>query len=213
MRDVLKRKNPYLFRAKNYVAAGDLVRDLLNAHLSSQEETLFGQFLEQAAIFVCAQSFGGKKSSAEGIDLEFERDGCKYLVSVKSGPNWGNAGQIDKMKLNFRKAKKILGTNAAKTNVIAVNGCCYGTENQPDKGEYLKLCGEKFWALVSGEAALYLDLIEPLGHRAKEKNDAFLDEYGRVQNKFTAAFIQNFCAADGAIDWDALVRFNSQAKV
>ena len=116
------------------------------------------------------------------------------------------------MKLNFRKAKRILGTNSAKTNIVAVNGCCYGTENQPDKGEYLKLCGETFWALISGEAALYLDLIEPLGHRAKEKNDAFHDEYGRVQNKFTAAFIQDFCAADGAIDWDKLVRFNSQAK-
>ena len=33
---VLKRKNPYLFKAKNIIIADDLVRGLLDAHLSSQ---------------------------------------------------------------------------------------------------------------------------------------------------------------------------------
>jgi hypothetical protein len=83
---VLKRKNPYLFKAKNINDAHDLVKVLLDAHLSSQEETVFGEFLETLAIFVCEKVFGGRKSSAEGIDLEFKRDGVLYIVSVKSGP-------------------------------------------------------------------------------------------------------------------------------
>lgn len=65
---VLKRKNPYLFKAKDINDAHDLVKLLLDAHLSSQEETIFGEFLEKLAIFVCGQVFNGKKSSAEGVD-------------------------------------------------------------------------------------------------------------------------------------------------
>ena len=47
LRGLLKRKNPYLFRAKAIVNADQLVRSILDAHLSSQEETMLGDFLEQ----------------------------------------------------------------------------------------------------------------------------------------------------------------------
>jgi len=53
LNEVLKRKNPYLFKAKNLHVAHDLVKMLLDAFLSSHEETIFGEFMEQLAIFVC----------------------------------------------------------------------------------------------------------------------------------------------------------------
>jgi molybdopterin biosynthesis enzyme MoaB len=71
LKKVLQRKNPYLYKAKFVVSAPDLVKAILDAHLSSQEEAIFGGFLEEFAVFICALVFGGKKSSAEGIDLEF----------------------------------------------------------------------------------------------------------------------------------------------
>jgi hypothetical protein len=74
---ILKRKNPYLFKAKNIIAAPDLVKTLLDAHLSSQEETIFGDFLEGLAIHINKTVFNGNKSAAEGIDLEFNSDGVK----------------------------------------------------------------------------------------------------------------------------------------
>ena len=86
---ILKRKNPYLFKAKNILTAQDLVKVLLDAHLSSQEETIFGEFLEGLARFICGTVYSGKKSSAEGIDLEFSNEGIHYLVSIKSGPKLG----------------------------------------------------------------------------------------------------------------------------
>ena len=72
LKQVLLRKNPYLFRAKNLNSAGELVKSLLDAYLSSQEETIFGGFLETLAIFICGRVYGGRESTAEGIDLEFE---------------------------------------------------------------------------------------------------------------------------------------------
>jgi len=205
---ILKRKNPYLFKAKNILTAQDLVKVLLDAHLSSQEETIFGDFLEGLAIFICGRVYDGKKSAAEGIDLEFSKDGIKYIVAIKSGPNWGNSNQILRMKDNFLKAIKILKTNNPKIHVIAVNGCCYGKDNKPEKGNYQKLCGQRFWEFISGNENLYTEIIEPLGHKAKEKNEQFLESYPQVVNKFTLAFMNEFCI-DGKIKWGKLVQFNS----
>ena len=205
---VLKRKNPYLFKAKNINDAHDLVKLILDAHLSSQEETIFGEFMEMLAIFVCGKVFGGRKSSAEGIDLEFTHGNIIYIVAVKSGPNWGNSSQIKRMVDNFKQAKRILRTSNNKANIQAVNGCCYGRENQPDKVDYLKLCGQEFWEFISGNDSLFVDIVEPLGYRAKERNEEFFAEYSRILNLFTQEFMDDFCV-DGRIDWDELVQFNS----
>lgn len=210
--NVVKRKNPYLFKAKNINTAAEFVTTLLDAHLSSQEEGIFGGFLEGLAIFICSKVYNGQKSSAEGIDLEFERDNIRYIVSIKSGPNWGNSSQVAKLRDNFRKAKRILSTNTSLKNVVAVNGCCYGKNRTPDKGDYLKLCGQKFWAFISGDDSLYTDIIEPLGHQAKKKNEQFVQEYAKVVNRFTAEFIGTFCDADGNMLWEEIVKFNSAGQ-
>ncbi len=209
LKKVLLRKNPYLYRAKDIIDAHDLVKSLLDAHLSSQEEGIFGDFLEGLAVYVCSKAYGGRKSSANGIDLEFERENIYNLVSIKSGPNWGNSRQIAKMREDFTKAKRILRTSGSVKHVEAINGCCYGREQSEDKGEYLKLCGESFWAFISGQRSLYTDIIEPLGHQAKQRNEEFAIEYSKVINRFTKEFIESFCDLNGQIDWVKLVTFNS----
>ena len=213
MKKILCRKNPYLFKAKNQNTAHDLVKTILDAHLSSQEEGIFGVFLEELAVFICGKVYGGRKSSAEGIDLELQKDGTIYLVSIKSGPNWGNSRQIAKMKDDFKKAKRILGTNTKGIRVVAVNGCCYGKDDNPDKSDYLKLCGQRFWEFVSGDENLFTHIIEPIGHKAKEKNEEFMIEYAKVINKFTLEFSNEYCSKSGEILWPELVIFNSGKKL
>jgi len=209
---ILLRKNPYLFKAKNILTAQDLVQSILDSHLSSQEETLFGDVLEKLALYICGETYDGRKSSAEGIDLEFSKNEIRYLVSIKSGPNWGNSSQIKKMLDNFHKAKRILGTNSNSRQVVAVNGCCYGRDNKPDKGQYLKLCGQRFWEFISGNDQLFLEIIKPLGHKAKHKNDEFFGIYAKILNQFTAQFMEKFCP-DGIINWELIINFNSGAQI
>ena len=74
----------------------------------------------------------------------------------------------------------------------------------------MKLCGQKFWAFISGDNNLYTDIVEPLGHKAKEKNEQFTEEYAKVINKFTAEFIEKFCDAEGNMLWEEIVKFNSE---
>lgn len=209
LHDVLKRKNPYLFRAKNVQTAEQLVRGLLDAHLSSQEETMFGDFLESLAIWINTQAYGGRKSGIAGIDLEFDRDGVRYLVAIKSGPNWANSQQIARLRDNFRTAARALRTSNARTRLQAVNGCCYGRDARQDKGDYLKLCGQAFWSFISGSESLYIDIVEPLGRGAKTRNEAFERQYGQVINQMTRGVIADFCEPSGEIGWARLLEFNS----
>jgi hypothetical protein len=207
--EILKRKNPYLFRAKNLTIASDLVKSLLDAYLSSQEEGLFGIFLEKLAIFICGRMYGGVKSTRVGLDLEFQRDGVYYIVSIKSGPFWGNSDQINRMRQNFLNAAQELSDQFSNITVVAVNGCCYGREPVATKAGYLKLCGQPFWALIGGDDDVYVDIIEPIGYKAREKNEMFMQHYSAIINQFTLEFSQQFCAPNGAIDWARLVALSS----
>ncbi len=206
---ILRRKNPYLFKAKAILTSEDIVRVLLDAHLSSNEETIFGDWLEGLAIFINGNVYGGKKSGIKGIDLEFDLNGIRYIVSIKSGPSWGNSSQIAKMRTDFTKAKQSLRTSNSGLHIAAVNGCCYGRDNTPDKGESSKYCGQRFWTFISGDENLYTEIIEPLGKNARTKNDEFFESYLKVINLFTAEFSKTFCEVDGSIDWHKIVKLNS----
>lgn len=214
LRSLLERKNPYLFKSKNIVVAADLVRSLLDAHLSSQEETMFGDFLEGLAIYVAGIVHGGQKSAALGaIDLEFTKDDIRYIIDIKSGPNWGNSSQIAEMKDNFVTATRIIRQGNRTANVIAVNGCCYGRDNNPDKGGYFKYCGQEFWELISGDSNLYTRIVEPLGHNAKQRNQAFAEQYAAVVNRMSQQFAAEYCTEDGSIDWPKVVAVSSEKRM
>jgi len=94
-------------------------------------------------------------------------------------------------------------------NVQPVLGICYGKTRSNYLRGYLKVVGQNFWYLISENKNLYTEIIEPIGYRAKEHNQAFDIEKARVENKFTREFIDKFCDKDGAIDWAKLVEFNS----
>lgn len=85
IKKVIKRKNPYLYRAKAMESASEIVESVLSAFVTSSEETIFGNcFFEPIAIAVS----GGNKALAEGIDLMIQDDDSNtiYAIAVKSGP-------------------------------------------------------------------------------------------------------------------------------
>lgn len=212
LKTVLKKKNPYLFKAKHFLTANKIVQGIADAYISSAEETIFGDWLEGLAIFINHKVYGGWKSGIANIDLEFDNNNIRYIVNIKSGPNWGNSSQISKMKSDFVTARRTLRTSNSNIMVVAINGCCYGADNNPDKGDYFKYCGQEFWEFISGNKDLFTEIIEPLGHKSKEKNDEFMKSYSNMINKFTRDFIKEFCNPNGEIDWEKLVKFNSEKK-
>ncbi len=227
LNDVLKRKNPYLFRAKSQNVI-ELVYSIMNAFLSSQEETLFGDFLEGLAVFVAEQASKGYKPARDelpGIDLVCEKNETIYIVEIKSGPNWGNYSQVQRMLVHFKEASAMMQARFPGKKIVPINGCMYGKDRSPLKtGKikssarsdqtilYWKLCGQDFWYFISGHKNFYTDVIKPLGYRAKQRNSEFQEEYGNFVNKLVREFLNHYCNDDGSIAWDRLTQFVSQSE-
>lgn len=214
---VLRRKNPYLFKAKNIELAGDLVKSIVDAFLSSQEETIFGNLLEGFAVHVSQTLYGGFKSELKSVDLEFERGGAYYIVGIKSGTNWGNSDQVNKMRDNFKLAKELLRQRGVKREIVAVNGCIYGKDRvplkrhaDPDK-QYYKYAGQDFWRFISEDDNLYREIIRPIDKEARRKDETFRKAYAAKVNEMTQDFITHFTTG-GQVDWVRLIDFVSKRE-
>ncbi|MBV9957384.1 MAG: cytosolic protein [Acidobacteria bacterium] len=215
LRDILANKNPYLFKARNLNRADELMAALLDASLSSGEESSFGNFLEDLAIYIAEITGGGSKSAVEGLDIELTRGGVRYLIAVKSGQKWGNAGQHKKLLDYFKAAAKVLKQSKRSGPFQLVEGICYGRFGKPNRGErekghYIRLIGQSFWQLISGDPDLYVDLIEPLGHESEAHATRYRTEKDATYNRLTREFTIEYCDKDGNIDWPKLVRFVSE---
>ena len=188
LRMVLKRKNPYLFKAKNINTAQDF--QTIRCFSVITRRGIFGGFLR--AIIIDTRGLGFKKQSESRIkQIDIVNPWTKFNNSAKS-----------KTGITSKKRNSV-------SHQLCLAVCCYGKNRTPNKGDYLKLCGQQFWEFISGDNNLYTDIIEPLGHQAKEKNEQFMQEYAKVINKFTAEFIGTFCDTDGSILWEEIVKFNS----
>ena len=193
-----------------HLLAGDIVEGLLDAFLCSSGERLFQDFLRDLSLLVTEKAYGGYKSTMPGVDFEFENNGVHYIVLVQSGLCWGNSSQHKKLAQDLRDAVIRVKQSKSAMRVEPVLGICYGkTRTNYVKAGYLKVVGQNFWCLISESKDLYTDIIEPIGYRAKEHNDAFCKQKDRIVNRFTRQFLDEFCDSMGAIDWVRLVEFNS----
>lgn len=207
---LLKAKNPYMYRAKDLNKASEIVESIAAAYMSSAEESIFGNWLEGLAIFVASKVYNGRKSAVEGVDLEMDINNVHYIISVKSGPKWSNSSSLRALRSNFQKAKRVFMTSGNGGIIKAIEGCCYGKEYKIDNTDnHEKICGQRFWALISGDNELYAKIIEPLGNKAHEENVAYKEQYDKMINEFTAEFMSKYCNKDYSINWDKIVELNS----
>jgi len=215
LKDIIKRKNPFLFKVKNAKVPRDVISDTLSALVSSSEETQFGDWLERLAVFINGRVYGGMKGASEGIDLEFTREGQRYLVAIKSGPVWGNSAAFLKLSELFNAARKRLQTSGARVEAICVNGCSYGNSG-PDteykeKYNFYQICGQRYWELISGDADLYKEIILAL-ESVEDRAEEFKREYDLTLERLAREFTSGFTNEKGEILWDKWLEINSGAK-
>ena len=204
LRTLLKKKNPYLFIAERVETPETLAEALVRAALSSSDETMFGNALENIAVDICSAVYGGSKSPATGIDLDFEREGVRYLVAIKSGPNWGNSSQVAKLRQDFKQAIRVARQGNPHLNIQAINGCCYGTVNR-DYGDYRKMCGRVFWELISGDDLLFSRLAGAIGRAsANGYRTQIAEAIDRITGQLRADWSE-----DGLINWNSVIALNA----
>lgn len=209
IKKIMKRKNPYLYRAKAMESAAEIVESVLNAFVSSSEETIFGNcFFEPIAI----AASGGNKALAEGIDvmIENKEENTIYAIAVKSGPSVFNADSKKRQEQNFLAAAKL--AQQAKARYEAYIGYCYGKKKTTGRGTpkfYQELAGKQFWAELTGDENFYLKIISFMGTMPEQYVASYKESYNKAANRLVREFANDFCKEDGSIDWEKLVEFNS----
>ncbi|MGN0707797.1 MAG: PmeII family type II restriction endonuclease [Faecalibacterium sp.] len=203
---ILKRKNPYLYRAKGINDASQIVGGILSAYVSSSEETVFGNtFFEPIAVALS----GGQKAVTEGVDITVDKDNTIYSIAVKSGTSVFNADSRKRQEQNFRSAQK--RAQQAHKAFMPLVGYGYGKKRVSVQNEkfYKELAGQDFWEWLTGDPGFYIKIISYMGSKPEEFASRFEDAYNKAQNRMIRDFTIKYCKADGAIDWDALIKFNS----
>ncbi len=142
-------KNPFLFRARSPNNANELAGRLIDAFLSSSEETRFGDILEDIVVAMCRHAKGGRKSSTAGIDLEYDAGNIRTIVSVKSGPKWGNSDQRKRMVAHFQTASRVL-RQGGRAEPRCIEGICYGPSGISHLATHDRVVGHDFWEEVAG---------------------------------------------------------------
>jgi len=207
LKQVLRRKNPYLYKAIGTQSATEIVEQILSAYLTSSDEGIFGDvFFEPIAKAVS----GGVVSPSEGVDIAIETETRYLAVSVKSGPNIFNASQKKRQNDEFLQLRSRL-TKLGK-QFDALLGHCYGkTRTEPSKTRiYRDRSGQEFWEELTGDSDFYKKLIRLIEDEVVRKHrEEYKAKWEQAVNRYVREFTIDFCDENGVIDWERLLEFNS----
>lgn len=210
LKDTLKRKNPYLYRALGVQQAAQIVTEILTAYVASSDEGIFGDaFFEPLAKFVS----GGEVSPSEGVDIAVETETHYKAIAVKSGPSVFNAQSRRRQAQDFRSLRNRLFKLGKAFDPVV--GYAYGNKRQRMGAdtEFRELAGQAFWQELTGDPDFYLKIIRLMKDKPQQHLQEYQQAFDAAVNRFTKEFIDEFCFEDGSIDWEKLTAFNSGVRV
>lgn len=206
LRDTLKKKNPYLFRAIGIQKASEIVERLLRDYMSSSDEGIFGDAFFEPIAKICS---GGHVAPSEGVDVAIETDTVYTAIAVKSGPNIFNASQAKRMNDEFISLRNRMLKLHKQFDALLGHG--YGRKNSDPTAKriYRIRAGQVFWEELTGDPDFYLKLIRLMRDHPTEHRAVYEQEWSKAVNRFEREFLNEFATEDGGIDWEKLARFNS----
>ncbi len=199
MRDIIRRKNPYLYRASGIATCEDLVSRAFTEYTSTIGENYFGSFFESVARIV---SGGVKPASGGEIDLDVRRGTDAYLYTIKSGPGGYNSSIEAKARLDLGHAENRLRQD--RVTVHKTMAYAYGRRTTSFKDGVEKLASKDFWAKLSGDKEFYVKFLDVCAELAPLFE---ADSYAPYQLLLNEAH-ELFCDGD-TIQWDKVIRMVS----
>ena len=183
-----------------------LLRYRLAQHLERSLVTAMGTALQAVAKVIAGQGSG-----VAGADIEKIRDGRRYFVQIKSGPDTANKDIAQNIAALLNSAR------ARDPEAICLLGVCYGRPDQISgiahremqaRGVGL-LIGREFWAFIGDDPATMADVLELAGEAAAELEAGDETYSDRVERKL-AELIEEFKRRYGdELNEDAWTRFLS----
>ena len=155
-RNLIGRKNPYLYRASGISSIEELNDRALGDFVSSSTETFFGTAVEH---FITSLP-GNIKSSAPGVDVERRSEQEVELFAIKSGPGGYNSSSFKTQRQQLAETKTRL-EQQRRLIVNAYVGFAYGRKRDGKPGPgYTVLSSKNLWAKLSGDGQFYEKVLE-----------------------------------------------------
>ena len=199
MRDIISRKNPYLYRASGISSCDDLVNRAFTEYTSTIGENYFGSFFESVARIMS----GGVKPAGGGeIDLDVRRSTEAFLYAIKSGPGGYNASIEAKARLDLGYAESRLRQDRVVTHKKMAYA--YGRRTTSFKDGVEKLASKDFWAELSGDKNFYIKFLDVCAELTLLFKADLNAPYQRLLNEAH----ELFCEGD-TIRWDKVIRLVS----
>ena len=142
----------------------DLIRYRLAQHVERGASTAMGSALQAVA-----KLLAGSGSGVAGADIEVTRDGRRYFVQVKSGPDTANKDIAQNIGALLNSAR------ARDPEAACVLGVCYARPDQispiamkelQQRGVALKV-GREFWEFISGDPDCLSEVLGIAGEAAE----------------------------------------------
>jgi Type II restriction endonuclease EcoO109I len=209
----LLNKNPYLYRAVGIQRPDHLLEGLLNARISSSDETIFGnEFFEPLALWAAQNAkIEGRHASigaGAGQDISIESATEYFAISVKSGKNIFNSQSDKGQKAEFEQLEARL--KKLKKAFHKIVGFGYGRQTQPKTPKSVrKIAGQEFWQLLTGESDFYVRIADAISSPAMAHKEAFDKELLKKHSELLRQFMLEYVEADGSVRWQKVVEFNS----
>lgn len=216
--DLLK-KNPYLYRALGTARSNEFIEQLLIARISSSDETIFGNdFFEPLAIFAAQQAQRTQVKPASvsvgagaGQDIAIESETEYLAIAVKSGTNIFNSQSEKGQSAEFQALQGRMKKLGKMFRPIIGYG--YGRKSEPKNANAVeRLAGQRFWELLTGEPDFYLRISRSMETFASAHASLFQQALDIKQDSILREFMIDFVDPSGAINWDAIVEFNSSVN-
>ena len=201
------KKNPYLFRVAGVSKPSEIVESVLQAFLSSSEETVFGTVFFEPLALAASQVKGGHPSGAAGVDIEYTSETTNTAIAIKSSTNSQNASAQGKQNSEFMELRsRLLKTSK---NFDAVIASCYGRAvGTPKNRIYRRVAGQAFWEELTGDSEFYLKILDAMKNLPDEHRREYDLERDILAARLEGEFALNF-ALGGIINWNKLLTYNS----
>lgn len=215
----LLKKNPFLFRAIGLTDTSELVEAMLDAFLSSSDETFFGNdFFEPLAFWTAKNAVDvdheNRESvtvgSASGTDLAIETANAYLAIAVKSGTNIFNSQSTKGQSTEFTELQSRLRKLGKEIRPIIGYG--YGRNKSKASSKHEKHAGQAFWKLLSGEEDFYLRICDSIGKSSLDHKEEYDIRYNRTKNRILKQLLINFVDDSGDLDWRKIFQYNSSIE-
>ena len=197
---LIRRKNPYLYRASGISSVEELVERALSDFVSSSTETFFGVALEH---FITSLP-GLIKSSAPGVDVEKRSGQLVELFAIKSGPAGYNSSSFKTQREDLARSKTILEQQADLV-VRAFVGCSYGRQRDGRLSSgYIVLSSKNLWAKLSDDVDFYMKVLDAYGCVSK----FYEGDVEATHDRLLAEAKERFSKGSG-VDWAKVLQAGS----